>query len=122
MIKSVESTRSSQLPLFKSNESSGLLGPKFTNFSNASYGGYWNKKNVIDFSGSQGAYPVYKFTSSDPSFGGNVDGGNALIGDSSNEATARDLMLASEQVLAKLWLTDEEDKAWAHLQTLPEVP
>ncbi|NJM00415.1 MAG: DUF2281 domain-containing protein [Synechococcaceae cyanobacterium SM2_3_2] len=32
-----------------------------------------------------------------------------------SEATTRDLMLASEAVLAKDWLNPEEDKAWQHL-------
>lgn len=32
------------------------------------------------------------------------------------ETTDKDTYLASEQALAKAWLTKEEDDAWAHLQ------
>lgn len=35
--------------------------------------------------------------------------------------TPYDLMLASQDVLAKLWITDEEDEAWADLNELPEI-
>ena len=35
--------------------------------------------------------------------------------------STKDLMIISEEVLGKLWLNEEEDKAWNFLSDLPEI-
>ena len=35
--------------------------------------------------------------------------------------STKELMIISEEALGKLWLNEEEDKAWSFLSSLPEI-
>lgn len=123
MINSIAFSSAVSIPAvaFKLNGSSGESNGKYRGFNNASSGGYPYYGNVIDSSSSLKMLTVNKPTSNTIAMTLRGSEGNDSNGASWDEATAQDLMLTSEQVLAKLWLTDEEDEAWAHLHTLPEV-
>lgn len=104
---------------FKPNGSSGASNGSYAFWGNASYGGSGYSVPMLNYVRTE--MFANKSTSNVPILVTSAIEGNNLSDDSWDEATAHDLMMASEQALAKLWLTDEEDEAWAHLHTLPEV-